>query len=670
MGKTVLDVKDAEQLRESAVAYDDLRAEAEELAYWTLYRNGRKGEMRPERLARLAHRCRTALVQDPLAGAEADLLANFGFGKGVGVPGAEDEDVQQVIREAWTDGVNEQKLTSFAAQRLRSNQLLTDSNLFVVAYRGKGRVKIGFIDPDRVVDIVTDPDDEERPLYYVVEDRAGAEWDFENDMPKAGSMMGPGIPTNPTGGAIPVTYWPHWRNVEDVDIERRDAGLPPLEKPDPRKTAKGVVEHFAWNRVGNALMGTPVWARTLRFYSAMNMLLESHVAMAEAASSFIAKQGLTGSPDQITRSANNILSQTGEIGAARFGGGPDPDAAFDLGGGRVGRPGPAPGSFLQENESSKLESLSLNSGAGQMMQTAQIVRAPIAAASGFGQNYLGDPSSTNLAGATSLELPTMMTVQAWQQFFVGVFSWFVDIVLETAIRAGRLNDAVDRAKKDAEDQDPEDWDQDGDGVPDREQDNRPLTELRLREADDRKELEARTGKLFDYTISMPYPGRRNLPDVVTTVTTVKQAFDPESKNVPLMRGMLLFLAKEMNLDDPVAAVDEWMPEEAGDMIARAALAQVQGQVDGQDQDAAQRAAQQAGGVGPDGQPLMPGAPQPVAGGDPSQGSGMKGDVPKNAQGIFEGILEGLDGETAVVWREQVMDPLLASLDKRPAPPES
>lgn len=550
-------------MQESLEFMDSFRDEVADFAYVALNQlSGNRQEMRPERRRRLAERSRIALMQDPLAGAEASLLANFAFGRGVGKPDATDDTVQEIIDEAWTDPVNTEKLTGFEAQRHRSNQLLTDANLFPTAYVSNGRVRLGFLDADFVTSVICDPDDDERPLWYVTHKRR-VSWDFENDRVLVADEL------RDNEGQPRVVYYPHWRNVEDWKKEQvEDGGVVPADQvPPAEKMGDGLVYHLRINRIGRTQFGTPPWARSLRFYSAMNSLTEAHVAMAEAASSIVAKRSVTGGPDAVKRQASQLLSMTGELGSARFG-----DALRQVdeemlhggdrarwGTGRVAPSSPVgPGSFWTENQSDRLEAVNLSSGAGQAAQTAQIVRAPIAGAAQFGQHYFGDASNANLATATSLELPALMNVQAWQETHEQQFRWFVDLVIQEAARAGRLG---------------------GDGALSENEDGvefplagRKLSELHVQESTEKAELERRTGKDLSYTFEMPYPGRRNLPDVVTMVQTIAAGFDPNGINVPLRRQLLLFLAKHgMQLDDPSGFVDEVMPEDSVDPGASAFL---------------------------------------------------------------------------------------------------
>jgi hypothetical protein len=526
--------QEVRRLEERDQEFDVLASEAEDLAFHSLdYFSGRPTELRPERRKRLAQRSRIALLEDPLAGAEAQLLADFGFGKGVSIPTARDPKVQDIIDAAWTDANNAEKLTSFQALRKLSNELITAGELFPTLYVNGGRVRVGRLDADLVQNIVPDPEDRLRPLWYVAQVRR-YEWDYNEDRPKFTTELKDGRPE--------VKYWAHWRNLEDAKRERErgdvEADEVPLEEPPEGKIAKGVVYHLAINQTGEQLRGNPPWARSLRFFTAMNLLTEAHVTMAQAASTFIARRAMKGTPRQITKAAASILTSVGELGASArqrypFDRPESPTQPFTA----PGSPAPAPpGSIWNENESSNLEALNLQSGAGQMAQTAQIVRAPIAASSGFGQHYLGDASNANLASASTLELPSTMHIGAWQEGFEGMLRWFTDRSIEAAVKEGLLG-GVDGFTGE-----------------------KPLGEMRLQEAEDRQAMEQRTGLDLSYELTMPFPGRRQLTDVATVVTGMAQSYDPQGLNVPLRKLLLRLFLEQTGVDDVARAVEDCVPE--------------------------------------------------------------------------------------------------------------
>lgn len=532
-GVAVRPAREFERLSLREQEFEEFRSDAEDLAWHSRdYLGGRPTELAPERRKRLAQRSRIALLEDPLAGAEAQLLGDFSFGKGLSVPTARDKKVQQVIDEAWTDANNQEKLCSYAAQRRLSNELLTSGELFITLYVRGGRVRVGRLDADMVRNVVPDPEDRLRPLWYIAEIRTFG-WNYQEDRPE--------FKTNLVDGRPKVKYWKHWRNVDDAVKERKLGGVDedeaPLEMPEQDKIAKGVVYHVAINQTGEHLRGNPPWARSLRFFSAMNVLTEAHVTMAQAASAFIARRAMKGTPRQITKAAASILTSVGELGAGTL---RRPDGRPEATTQRFTPPGtpgpPPPGSWWNDNESSSLEPLNLNSGAGQMQQTAQIVRAPIAATSGFGQHYLGDASNASLASASTLELPATMHIGSWQEHFESLSRWFTDRAIEAAVHAGLLGGS--------------------DGF-----EGNELSEMHLEEAQDRAEMERRTGKDLSYEFTMPFPGRRQLTDVATVVTEMSSSYDPEGRNVPLRKLLLRLFLEQVGIDDVPRAVEECVPSD-------------------------------------------------------------------------------------------------------------
>lgn len=511
--------------------------EVEDLAVSVMdYTSGRPHEVQAAHRRRLAQQSRIALIHDPLAGAEAQLRGNFAFGKGISPPQANDTDVQKVIERAWKDPNNERKLTSYEAQRHRSNEMLTAANLFPTAYTKNGRVRVGFRDSDDVREVITDPEDDETPLWYVVRKRK-AEWDYETN------QWRPVLGFEWENGTEKVWYVEHWRNVKDLEEWTKETGESMPQAPPASNMLPGQIEHFRINRIGRSQFGIPPWARTLRFYQAINQLTEAQVQMRQGAASIIAQRVKKAGPRDLLKQVSNVMNKGGRLAAGNFRrereGGP-PSA---LGPGTSPGPGeavppPPAASWWEGFENDRLEAVNLRSGAGEALADSQIVRAPISAASGFGQHYLGDPSNTNLATATTLELPTLMEISAWQETFEQIFRWFIDRAIEAAVKEGHLGGMISEADT---------------------ADARPLYELNMQE--DKEEMEARTGKDLGYSFQMPYPGRRNLPDVTAAVASTLLAIDPSGKNYALKEKMLDFLLRHgFETEDPARDVEEIIKE--------------------------------------------------------------------------------------------------------------
>lgn len=542
-GVAVLPATERDRLQEDSYQLETFRQDASELAWHVMdYWGGRPQEMRPEVRAREAQKARIAFWEDPLAGAEADHYANFSIGRGIPIPQAKSKAVQRIIDEAWKDPNNFEKLTSFDALRAISNEMRSGANLFPAAFVQDGKVKIGFLEADLVTDIVPDPEDRLRPLYYLTRVRR-LEWDFEEDRPKTEDQLAQEF-VKPKR-----MYYPHWRNVEEAKKERAARGEAPLDEPDPEKLGDGLVYHLRVNRLLEQHFGSPPWRRTLRFFQAMNRFTEARVAMAQASASFIAKRVTHGGQSDVVKAAKSILNQAGEIGSARQA------AAQEAG---RGGPMPRPASIWNENESHKLESLSLNSGAAQAVQDGEIIRGAATAPSGFGQHYFGNAGNANLATASALELPALMAVGAWQEMLEGLLRWFTDLVIQEAVRAGRLGGT---ASKDA-------------------QSATALTELSIFEADQKLDMEARTQEAMDYKLSMPYPGRRNLPEVAAVVTQAFTSVPQAGKSETFIKVMLdFFFTHGLELEDPGGQADEVIKEIIAAAEAEAHAADAAAQMD-------------------------------------------------------------------------------------------
>jgi hypothetical protein len=528
-GLTVRDAKEAALQETEYARTAAVLEEVEDLAMGVMdYIHGQPHEVTHEKRRELSQRSRIALLRDPLAGAEAEMRSNFAFGRGIPVPQAQDPEVQRIIDRAWKDPVNRKKLTGFEAQRHRSNELLTQANLYPTIFVSNGRVRIAFINADLVSDIVCHSDDDELPLWYVWRHSKKA-WDYDQDMMKAWTP-------EMEDGREKAVYNAHWRNVATVldDEELGDEG------PKKEKINVGLTEHFRINRVGRTQFGTPPWARVLRFFSAMNQFTEARVSMAQAAASIIATRTVKGGPKSVLKAASNVLAQTGEIAAARFGRGASPKPTGPGTNPAEGLAPPPTGSFWNQNEADQLTAMNLSSGASQAIYDRQLIAAPISAAAQFGQHWLGDPSATNMATATTLELPALMAVGAWQETFEEMFRWFTNRAIEAAIEAGELGGIISEG----------------------EEDERSLQDLVYEE--DLEELETRTGKDLSYSFEMPYPGRRNLPDVINVVNAVATAYDPQGQNPWLRRKLLDFLFRHgLQTEDPARDVDDVMPLEDG-----------------------------------------------------------------------------------------------------------
>lgn len=518
-------------------------------------------ELKPAERRRLVQRARVVWQRDPQAGAAVDLMNDFVFGRGLTKPKANDAAVQEVIDEAWDDPDNALILTSYGAQLALGTDLELQCNLFPLLFEDgeDGKVKLGLLDHDTVETVVRDQHNRLRILYYVAR-HFEMKWDFETDQPMmvtpdtgattaAGNMPDPptrqgSSPTmqNLLPGQGVLRYYEHWRNVQDVTDEASDG--PPTDLCPDEKLGDGKVYHVSINRGMEMAFGHPRMDRLIRWFNSYNNFMDARVDIMAASAAFVMKRKVHGTPQQLQKMATQALSRRSSLGMTR-----DP--------GMFGEMGPKAAGILNENESVSHEDFNINTNAPAAAQDAQMLRSQISAATRWPASYYGDASQSNLATATSLELPVLVAVESRQRVFEDIVRFFTDRVIERAVDTGRLsaeldNDEVaaktkiDPAKQPA----PENLEPgETDGA---------TTALQQAYQDEGVDEQA-TMRDLGYEFQMPSPLKRLLSDIVTAVQVIGGTFDPNNTNTELSRTLLTIALQELDLEDPAGAVERIFP---------------------------------------------------------------------------------------------------------------
>lgn len=541
-----------EQLEESDRDARYLRREMDLLAYTALdYFSGREQDLTPESRRRLTQQGRVAWMRDPQAGAAVDLMNDFSLGRGVPRPRAKDPEVQKIVDEAWDDPDNQRVLTSYQAQIALGTDLTLQSNLFALCFDDgeDGKVKVSLLDHDAVERIIRHPDDRFMPLWYVTRQRR-VEWDYVNDQPK------PVLETE--DGKPKILYYEHFENVQLATDRASRAGLAPPPKPPSSKIGKGRVFHIAENRTSEMAFGHPRMERTLRWFSAYNNFLTARVDMMTASAAYVMKRRVTGSKNQVTKMATQALSRRSELSV-------DPVTGEQL------PVGPMAASVITENDKVVHEPFTLNSQAQNAAVDARMIGGQVSAATRFPRSYYGDADASNLATATSLELPVLKGVEARQELLEGLFRWFIDTVIDRAIEAKRITKdltAEELAKKKEEVAKAN-----GGQMP--EETPAPTTDLAAAAMDPQDpEFSQRD---LSYEFAMPNPLRRALTDLVGAVQNIARTFDPNNTNVELSRALLqIALSDGLEVQDAAGVVERVFPPNYVDPAIAAAQAQAGG----------------------------------------------------------------------------------------------
>lgn len=530
-----LDLLEASDYERRAV-----QRELDLLAYTALdYTGGRAQELRAVERRRLAQRARIAWMRDPQAGAAVDLMNDFVFGRGMPRPKANDPEVQKVLDEAWDDPDNQLVLTGYDAQLTLGTDLTLQSNLFFLVFDDgeDGKVKLGMLDHDGVQRVVRDPENRRRILYYVVKLPGTVREDF-----KRGEQTIEPRPENER-----TLYYEHWRNVRDAEEEVERGERKKFDKPPKDRLGDGKVYHVAINKTGEMAFGHPIMDRLLRWYTAYNKFMDARVDIMEASAAFVMKRKVKGTPNQLQKMATQALSRRSPLGSAID----DPNTVM----------GPRPASILTENENVTHEDFNINTNAPNAVQDAQMLRSQISAATRFPQSYYGDASNSNLATATSLELPVLKAVEARQEVIESMVRFFIDRVIERAVDTGRVsNELTDEERAGLA---KAEGNGGGDTVVTSDRDNsRPNTDLSIMAAhEDATSDEEILQRDLGYEFNLPSPLRRTMNDLIGAIMNIARTFDPNNTNMELSRLLLnVALGEGLELEDPAGAVEMVFPE--------------------------------------------------------------------------------------------------------------
>lgn len=535
----------AHELEEAVWSRRVSERNAEFLAYTVLNMlSGGEDDMRREDRLRLVRQSRDVWKRDPQAGRSANLLNDFCFGRGVQQPKCKDEAVQEVVEEAWEDPQNQRILTGALAQRRLGTDLSIQSNIFFLAFAdGDGRMRLGLLRHDDVVNVVRDPENRHRVLYYVAHERK-YEWDFQADAPKA--VVPQSDPRAP--GRARVVYYEHWQNVKEAEEEGRKFDRPPRDK-----LGEGKVFHVAINQTTEMAFGHPEFHRVIRWFTAFNEFMAARVDIIKANAQFFMKRRIKGGESTAQKIAHQTLSRRSQLQQSQS----EEVAAGEM------SSAVRPGSILNESDAVQHEALNLSTNGGNAQADGAMLLGQSAAGTGWPKPYIGgDPSS--LAGATALELPVVKMVEARQEVFEQVFRWFIDRVIEEAVATGRISSKLtsqERAKTNAAAA--TQLAPSGAAPPPRTpaSGQTPAPTGGLMEYSGESRDEESTERDLSYEFSMPQPLRRALPDLINSIATTAQAFDPNGTNTELSRLLFGLAAGEgFEVQDPGEWVEKVFPE--------------------------------------------------------------------------------------------------------------
>lgn len=360
---------------------------------WIKLLAGADREFSREGLRKIHAVARVYWLKNPLIKQGVAIQTRYVFGQGVSIQ-ARHPEAHKVVKAFLDDKGNQKVLTSHQARMIKETELQVFSNLFFVFFPNisTGKVKVRTIPEAEIDDIVCNPNDAAEPWYYKrVWTRVV--WD-----PNSGRKL----------HTQEEAYYPDWNYKPDGGHPASIGGIT-VHRESP-------VYHVSVNRLSDMKFGvseiyaSQAWAKAyVDFLGDWATIVKAH---SKFAWNLTTKGGTRGVQAAKTRLGTTMSS----------------------GGGAETNPPPAPGSTFVSTEGVKLEAVK-TAGATTSADDGRRMGLMAGAGLGISEHYFGDPSTGNLATATSMERPMELMFIDRQKLWGSVFEAILTYVIEWSIRA-------------------------------------------------------------------------------------------------------------------------------------------------------------------------------------------------------------------------------------------
>lgn len=347
-----------------------------------------------EGLRRIAALCRVMRTKNPLCRRASAIKGYYVWGQGVEVS-ARDEDVNDVVRDLIEDPTNQRAVFGSEARERLERTLHTDSNVFLASWSHPrtGRVQVRPIPFDEIESVVKNPDDAAEPWFYV-----RRWWQHELDVRTA-------------------TTTPRLMEALYPDIDYRPRTRPASHGGMPIRWDSPIL-HLAVNRDGFATFGVPELYPALDWARAHTEFLDDWRKIVRGLSKFAWKAKTKGS--QVPATRTRMASATAD------------DA-------------PAGQTFVGDH-ATDLQPVK-HTGASVNVADHRAFALMVSAATDVPETMLlGDPSTGNLATATTLDRPTELAFQTRRGLWADVYRRLAQHAVERSVMAtaGELRGTVRR----------------------------------------------------------------------------------------------------------------------------------------------------------------------------------------------------------------------------------
>ena len=341
-------------------------------------------------------RCRIMYVNSPIVKHWIHLTTSFVFGQGLSAPKAKEPSLAQVVEEFWDDPDNQKTISSYHAQRMISNKIQYEGNLFFILFDDEeGNVRVRLLNCIEVMDIIQDDEDRNRILFYKVS-LTNRAYDYESDSYKL---------DNPD-----ICYIP------DVDNEQPTAyGVPPSKLRTDCK-----IYQVKMNCDINDKFGIPDIYSGLDWVKAHKDMAGDMATLIKALSKFAWKKKVQGGASQVNSILGAMKSKTNLTNVSTMA-----------------------GQTQIENSGIDLQAVDVKTGGIDIAeQGLKAMQMMVCSASGIFYHYFGDPSTGNLATATSMELPMVKKFQDYQMLWQCIYKTLIMYMLRKKIEVGLIAGSV------------------------------------------------------------------------------------------------------------------------------------------------------------------------------------------------------------------------------------
>lgn len=338
---------------------------------------------------------------NPLARRILKLTRDFAVAEGLTVSvqgeGTEKEARQEIVDRFWNDHINHMDMTLY--EHVLELGLSGELMLPVFVNPVSGFIRLGYIDPADIKEVVTDPQNVKHAVAVVVRGAMG------QDERRYKIISLDEDPLSKSYGRLAGVDTDREGNVLTEYHELDEQGQP---KGEARRW-DGACFYFKINAVSNSARGWPDLLCLIDWLDVYDQMLFSEVDRQLLMKAFVWDVKLEGAD------ANAVNKRSNEIGSA-----------------------PKPGSVRVHNDKESWEAVTPSLNEADAQRGADLILSNIATGSSMPKTWLNGIMDVNRASATDMSEPTIKELSARQRFVRYMIEQTVTFVLDQAELHGQL----------------------------------------------------------------------------------------------------------------------------------------------------------------------------------------------------------------------------------------